>query len=399
MTVRELDVVLVGATGFVGRLTAGHLARHAPAGVRIGLAARSADKLARVGDELGVDWPTLVLDTSDQSAVDDIVARTAVVATSVGPYLRHGSPLVAACARAGTHYADLAGESEFVRRSIAANQAPAEASGARIVHSCGFDSIPSDLGVGLAHAAAGGGEIAEAVYQVRSVRGGISGGTVDSLRQQAIEAETDPDIRQVIRNPYALTDGSVVHRSRRSGSGLRLDPRSGRWQAPFLMGPYNSQIVQRTNFLTGWSYGRNMRYREVVDAGRGWRGRVAGAGLAAGQAALLGAMGVRPLRSLLGRLLPEPGQGPSEKTLAAGRFSIDIDVTPAEAAPVRTTFAADHDPGYHGTAVMFGETALGLALDDLPERAGVLTPMTALGPVLADRLRTQGFAIAVEPLG
>jgi len=309
-----------------------------------------------------------------------------------------GLPLVAACARAGTHYADLTGESEFVRRSVAVNHALAEGSGARVVHSCGFDSIPSDLGLGLAHAAAGGTEIDEAVYQVRGGRGGISGGTVDSLRQQAIEAESDRDIRRVIRDAYALTDGAGAG-CRRSHSGLRHDPRSGRWQAPFLMGAYNAQIVQRTNFLTGWSYGRRMRYREVVDAGRGIGGRAVATGLAVGQAAFVGAMGLRPLRSLLDRVLPEPGQGPSDKTRAAGRFSIDIDVSPVEAAPVRTTFAADHDPGYNGTAVMLGESALGLALDELPDRAGVLTPMTGLGPILADRLRAQGFTITVGPLG
>ena len=399
MTDPDLDVVLVGATGFVGRLTAAHLARHAPDRVRIGLAARSAERLAGVREELGVDWPTVVLDTSDERAVRDLVARTKVVATTVGPFLRHGVPLLAACAQAGTAYADLTGESEFVRRSIAAHHAAAERSGARIVHSCGFDSIPSDLGVGLAHAAAGGGEVVETVYQVRSSKGGVSGGTVDSLRQQLIEARSDPGVRRVIGDPYALTDGPAPgRRPCRSDSGLRRDPRSGHWQAPFVMGPYNTQIVQRTNFLTGWSYGSGMRYREVVDAGRGWGGRVAAADMAVGQAAFVGAMGVPLLRTVLDRVLPEPGQGPSERTRANGRFSIDIDVMPTDGPPVRTIFAADHDPGYDGTAVMLGESALGLAVDALPERAGVLTPMTALGPVLADRLRAQGFTITIDRL-
>jgi short subunit dehydrogenase-like uncharacterized protein len=399
VTDRDLDVVLVGATGFVGRLTAAHLARHAPDHVRIGLAARSAERLPGVREELGVDWPTIVLDTSDEGAVRDLAARTRVVATTVGPFLRHGMPLLAACAEAGTAYADLTGESEFVRRSIAAHHDAAERSGARIVHSCGFDSIPSDLGLGLAHAAAGGGEVVETVYQVRSSKGGVSGGTVDSLRQQLIEARSDPGVRRVIGDPYALTDGPAPGRRLcRADSGLRLDPRSGHWQAPFVMGPYNTQIVQRTNFLTGWSYGPGMRYREVVDTGRGWAGRVTAAGIAVGQAAFVGAMGVPLLRSVLDRVLPEPGQGPSERTRANGRFSVDIDVTPTDGPPVRTTFAADHDPGYDGTAVMLGESALGLALDALPERAGVLTPMTALGPVLADRLRAQGFTITVDRL-
>lgn len=399
MSEREFDVVLVGATGFVGRLTARHLARHAPDGVRVGLAARSADRLARVRDELGLDWSLLTVDTTDEDAVRDLAARTRVVATTVGPYLRYGLPLVAACAWAGTHYADLTGESEFVRRSIAANHAAAEGSGARIVHSCGFDSIPSDLGLGLAHAAAGGGEVAEAVYQVRSARGGISGGTIDSLRQQAIEAESDPEVGRVIRDAYALTDGADAgQRPRRSGGALRRDPRSGAWQAPFAMGAYNAQIVQRTNVLTGWSYGPRMDYREVVDTRPGWGGRAAAAGLAVGQGALIGAMGVRPLRSLLDRVLPKPGEGPSEASRAKGRFAIDIDVTPVEGGSFRTTFAVDLDPGYGGTAVMLGESALALALDDRPGRTGVLTPMTALGPVLADRLRARGFTIATRPL-
>lgn len=398
MTERELDVVLVGATGFVGRLTAGHLARHAPEGVRVGLAGRSADRLERVREELSLDWPLLTVDTTDEDAVRDLAALTRVVATTVGPYLRYGLPLVAACARAGTHYADLTGESEFVRRSIAANHGAAEGSGARIVHSCGFDSVPSDLGLGLAHAAAGGREIAEAVYQVRSGRGGISGGTVDSLRQQAIEAESDPEVARVVRDAFALTDGLDGTHLPRSDPGLRRDPRTQTWQAPFVMGAYNAQIVQRSNFLTGWSYGQRMDYREVVDTRRGWGGRVAAAGLAVGQGALVGAMGVRPLRSLLDRVLPKPGEGPGETSRAKGRFAIDIDVVPFGGAAVRTAFAADLDPGYNGTAVMLGESALALALDELPGRVGVLTPMTALGPVLADRLRAQGFTIATRPL-
>lgn len=398
MTERELDVVLVGATGFVGRLTAGHLARHAPEGVRVGLAGRSADRLERVREELGLDWPLLTVDTTDEDAVRDLAARTRVVATTVGPYLRYGLLLVAACARAGTHYADLTGESEFVRRSIAANHGAAEGSGARIVHSCGFDSVPSDLGLGLAHAAAGGRKIAEAVYQVRSGRGGISGGTVDSLRQQAIEAESDPEVARVVRDAYALTDGLDGTHLPRSDPGLRRDPRTQTWQAPFVMGAYNAQIVQRSNFLTGWSYGQRMDYREVVDTRRGWGGRVAAAGLAVGQGALVGAVGVRPLRSLLDRVLPKPGEGPGETSRAKGRFAIDIDVVPFGGAAVRTAFAADLDPGYNGTAVMLGESALALALDELPGRVGVLTPMTALGPVLADRLRAQGFTIATRPL-
>ena len=209
---RELDLVLVGATGFVGRLTARYLAEHAPAGLRIGLAGRSAERLERVRStlpETALRWPLITLDTLDVAAVADLAARTRVVVTTVGPYLRYGLPLVKACAAAGTHYADLTGETLFVRQSIDAANEIARASGARIVHSCGFDSIPSDLGVGLTAARAtadGAGELTSAVLHVLNLRAGISGGTIDSLRQQFIETEDDPAARQLAGDPRALVD-------------------------------------------------------------------------------------------------------------------------------------------------------------------------------------------------
>ncbi|HEU4545809.1 MAG TPA: saccharopine dehydrogenase NADP-binding domain-containing protein, partial [Microlunatus sp.] len=209
---RELDLVLVGATGFVGRLTARYLAEHAPAGLRIALAGRSADRLAQVRSTLpgpGQAWPVIVVDVQDDAAAAELADRTRVVATTVGPYLRYGLPLVTACAAAGTHYADLTGETLFVRRSIDAAHEVARASGARIVHSCGFDSVPSDLGVGLTAARAtadGAGELTSAVLHVTRLRGGISGGTIDSLRQQVIEAADDPAARRLTTNPWALVD-------------------------------------------------------------------------------------------------------------------------------------------------------------------------------------------------
>src|SRR3954468_21665074 len=182
---REHDVVVFGATGFVGRLTAAYLASHAPAGTRVALAGRSGEKLARSRGELGevaAGWALVVADSGDLSALDDLAASTRVVATTVGPYLRYGLPLVVACARAGTHYADLTGETLFMRRSIDAADAAAKASGARIVHTCGFDSIPSELGVLTLHehaAANGAGELGETTLVVRAMRGGASGGTID----------------------------------------------------------------------------------------------------------------------------------------------------------------------------------------------------------------------------
>ncbi|WP_109211080.1 MULTISPECIES: saccharopine dehydrogenase NADP-binding domain-containing protein [Microbacterium] len=393
---RDHDIVLLGASGFVGRYTAKHLARSAPDGVRIAIAGRSLERLEKVNRELGVDWPTIEVDTADEAAVGRVAASAAVIATTVGPYLRCGTEVAAACARAGTSYADLSGESIFVARSIDRNHAVAESTGARIVHSCGFDSIPSDLGVGLAHAAAGGVPIVAATLTVRSLRGGISGGTIDSLRQQMKEAKTDASARRLIANPYALTPGPTVRLPGSGGDGWGKV--RGTWQAPFIMGAYNQQIVQRSNYLTGWSYGQLMRYREVVATGRGVAGFARAGALAVGTAGLVGAMSFAPTAAVLDRVLPSPGSGPSAEAIADGRFALDVDVYPVTGQAVRARFAAPYDPGYGGTGVMLAESALSLALDDLPDRAGVLTPMIAMGEHLAGRLRAHGFTLEAAPL-
>ena len=394
---REFDIVLLGATGFVGRFTAAHLARSAPAGTRIAIAGRSTQRLQQLRRDLEVEWSLIELDTADDAALARLAAATAVVATTVGPYLRYGAGVAAACARAGTHYADLSGESIFVARSIEHNHAAAESSGARIVHSCGFDSIPSDLGLGLAHAAAGGLPIVEATLRVRSLRGGISGGTIDSLRQQLKVAGTDAAARRIVRDPYALTPGPSVRLPGHVAGGWGKEGRS--WQAPFVMGAYNQQIVQRSNYLTRWGYGQLMRYREVVSTGRGAGGAIRAAALTTGAAALVGALSFPPTRALVGRILPAPGTGPGAEAIARGRFAVDVDVYPVEGRPMRARVAAPYDPGYGGTGVMLAESALSLASDDLPDRAGVLTPMVAMGENLADRLRAHRFTVSVEALG
>ncbi len=393
---RDHDIVLLGATGFVGRFTARHLAHSAPEGARIALAGRSLPRLEALQRELGVSWPLVEVDTSDAPAVERLAASASVIATTVGPYLRYGTGVAAACARSGTSYADLSGESVFVARSIAANHDAAQESGARIVHSCGFDSIPSDLGLGLAHAAAGGAPIVSATLRVRSLRGGVSGGTIDSLRQQMTAAAEDPSLRRLIASPYALTPGPAVRLPERPHDGISQV--RGGWQAPFVMSGYNRQIVQRTSFLNGWSYGQLMRYREVVATGRGMPGALRAGALTLGTAALVGVLSFAPARAVVDRVLPAPGAGPSADAIARGRFAVEIDVYPVEGAPVRAQVAAPYDPGYGGTGVMLAESALSLAFDDLPDRAGVLTPMVAMGEALAQRLRAHRFTLDVGPL-
>jgi short subunit dehydrogenase-like uncharacterized protein len=397
---RSYDLVLLGATGFVGRLTAQHLARYAPPGVRVALAGRSRERLEAVRAELGglaAHWPLVVVDVAEAASVHDLTRSTRVLVTTVGPYLHRGLPVVKACADTGTDYADLTGETLFVRHSIDAAHAKAQVTGARIVHACGFDSVPSDLGVGLtaARAAAdGAGTLTATVLHVRSARGGVSGGTVDSLRQQLIEIAADPQARALVGRPDALLEAPARQRPRSSRRRLvDRDPATAVWQAPFLMGTFNRQIVQRSNALTGGSYGPEFRYREVVDGGRGPRGAARAAVVAGGSAALGAGMAFAPTRALLDRLLPQPGSGPSERTLQRGRFALEVVAGTTSGVRYRTTVAAEKDPGYYGTAVMLGESGLALVLDELPAVAGVLTPMVALGEALAARLRRHDFVL------
>ena len=410
---RTHDIVLFGATGFVGRLTAGHLARNAPDGARIALAGRSLERLEKVRsglDSKAADWPLLVVDASDEAQVAELAAATRVVATTVGPYAKYGMPLVAACAAAGTHYCDLTGEVLFVRDAIDAYQDEAAASGARIVNSCGFDSIPSDLGVWVTAqqvAADGEGTLGETLLHVRTLRGGISGGTIDSMRQQAIVSSADPSARRRAGDPYGLSparDEEPSHRNRRPAPRnvlekvsrqvpVNLDPVTGRWNAPFFMASFNTRIVRRSNALTNWSYGRDFRYDEVMDTGRGPGGAVKAGLTTAVLGGVFTGMSFGPSRQVLDRVLPKPGEGPSEERMAGGKFVLQIETTTTTGARYRTTVAADEDPGYSGTAIMLGQSALALAFDGdtLPDAAGVLTPATGIGQPLVDRLRAHGF--------
>jgi short subunit dehydrogenase-like uncharacterized protein len=395
---REHDLVLVGATGFVGRLTAAHLARTAPAGTRVALAGRSLPRLERLRAELpgtARDWPLLVVDVSSERACDELAAATRVVATTVGPYAVHGLPLVRACARSGTHYADLTGEVLFVRRSIEQAHDAATASGARIVHSCGFDSVPSDLAMMLAHEAAradGAGRIVEATLHVRRVRAGISGGTVDSMRQQVVALREDPSTRRTVADPDALAATRTAYG--RGPAPVARSRRTGRWHGPFVMAGYNTRVVRRSWSLVEGA--EPLLYDEVVDTGRGWRGPLKAAAVAGGTAGLAAAMGTAPTRRLADRMLPAPGEGPSDEKRKAGMFEVETEAVTTLGAHYVVTVGAPYDPGYDGTAVMLGQAALALVAGEGSDRVGVLTPWTALGEALADRLRRFGFTLEVR---
>ncbi len=394
---RDLDVVVFGATGFVGRLVAEYLAADAPADARIALAGRSRERLEDVRSALGeraADWRLLVADSADREALDEIARATRVVATTVGPYAKYGFPLVEACATAGTHYADLTGEVLFIRDTIDRYHARAEESGARIVHSCGFDSIPSELGVLLVHEAAQE-DLEDTTMVVVGMRGGASGGTIASLRGQVDEMRADAARRRIAADPYALSPDRAAEPDLGKEQDLRSVERFedlGVWVAPFVMAAINTRVVRRSNALQEWAYGRRFRYREVMSVGGGPLAPVRGAAVAGGLGALVAGLSLPPTRLVLDRVLPSPGEGPGEEARRNGFFKIETHARTAGGRRFVCRSAAQGDPGYAATAVMFGESALCLALDEdrLPARAGVLTPATAMGTRLAERLRAAG---------
>ena len=406
---REFDLILFGASSFVGKLTAAYLADAAPAGLRVALAGRSAAKLEKVRASLpgeAREWPVMLADSSDPDSLAAMAQATRVILTTVGPYAKYGMPLVKACAEAGTDYADLTGEPLFMRQSIDEADGTAKASGARIVHTCGFDSIPSDLGVLTLHEAAaeaGAGDLGETTLVVKAMKGGFSGGTIDSMKVQIDRSKSDPEARRLAADPYALSPDRSADpdgRSEQDSMGISRDPDTGDFLAPFVMAVVNTRVVRRSNALMDWAYGRGLRYREVMEAGGGPFGAVKAGAVVGGLGGLVAGLAFPPTRLVLDRLLPDPGEGPSEESREKGFFRMEITTTTSSGRRFRCRIAASGDPGYKATAVMLGEAGLCLALDgaDTPEVAGVLTPATAMGSVLTNRLRAAGQTYEVNEI-
>jgi len=341
-----------------------------------------------------------VADSQDRDALDQMARRTQVVATTVGPYARYGMPLVEACAAAGTNYCDLTGEVLFIRESIDNCHATAESSGARIVHTCGFDSIPSDLSAFLLHHELG--ELADTTLVVTALRGGASGGTIASIKDMVDDAKRDSGKRKLLGDPYSLSPQRDAEPNVDGGDlrGVEQDQELGMWIAPFLMSAINTRVVRRSNALQDWAYGRRFRYREVT----GFKGAAAplkAAGLAAGLGAFAAGLAIPVTRPVLDRFLPSPGEGPDEEARRNGFFRIETHTRTAGGEHRVCNVKMQGDPGYAATAVMFGEAALCLARDQeqLPPRAGVLTPATAMGMPLVERLRRAGMTLEVAPAG
>lgn len=403
---KEFDVIVFGATGFTGRLVAEYLSKRYPPGnaVTWAMAGRSAAKLEQVRKLIGApaSVPLITADAADSAALATLVARAKTVITTVGPYQLYGQPLAMACAQTGTDYVDLCGEPAWMAKMIPLLAEPARASGARIVFSCGFDSIPFDLGVVYLQDQARqrfGRPMVRVHGRVRSIKGGISGGTLASFMATLEAMKHDPQLGPTMANPFALTPGFTGPPQPEGDSAL-YDEWAISWTGPFMMAAINTKNVHRTNALLGHPWSRDFIYDERMLTGDGPKGERRARKMALTSRVQNALLGFGPTRALLRRFaLPKPGEGPNRKERENGRYEVVFIGETVDGQRLRASVRGDRDPGYGSTAKMIAEAALCLATD--PDRAmcggGVWTPGSAMGMKLVPRLQERaGLAFAID---
>ena len=385
----DFDIIVYGATGYTGRLVAEHLLKTYGVGKDLAwaIAGRNAGKLAEVRAEIGASdsLPLVVADASDPKSLAAMVARTKAIITTVGPYQLYGSPLVEACAAAGVDYVDLTGESHWIAKMIPAHEAAAKKSGARIVFSCGFDSIPFDLGVFFAEETAKkkfGAYAPRARGRMRAMQGGFSGGTLASGMATMAAQQADPSIGAVLANPFALTPG-FTGPAQPDGETTYEDKAAGSWVAPFMMAGINTKAVHRSNFLLGHPWGRDFQYDEMLMIpGPPDPNAPPAAGFSFG-----------------GGSMPKPGEGPSKDEREKGFFDQVVIAEFPNGRSVRVSVKGDMDPGYGSTSKMLGESAVCL-VRDVPRSqtpGGCWTTASAMGDALIRRLQANaGVTFTVE---
>jgi len=417
---RTYDVVLWGATGFTGQLVAEHLADRYTEDLDWAIAGRDRERLATVREALaGIDHSLesldiLTGDAFDRDSLDDITRQTTVVCSTVGPYAEYGSDLVAACVDQRTHYCDLAGEVHWMQQTIDEHHERARERGVSIVHGCGVDSIPSDIGVLLLqdYAQAEFGVPCSRVrtyvtspsFDLSKMTDAFSGGTIASLSGMYAARAKDPQARRAIDNPYSLApagertgpDGGVQARP-------AYDALTDQWTAPFIMATINEKVVRRTNAVLDYQWGRDFQYGEATPTGDGVAGAVVALGKVAGLGAFAGIMSVGPLRRLVAEhFLPGPGEGPTRETIETSFFTVQLVGTgeapdSEETFTVEATVTSDRDPGYGSSARILAESVMCLANGetDTQLEGGVLTPASGIGLLVVDRLETCGMTFGV----
>ena len=393
---RDYDVVVWGASGFTGRLVVEYLKNQYGVGqdLRWAVAARNAEKLGGVLDELsfGESRPDVIIaDSKDEASLDAMCKQTKVVLTTVGPYALYGDELVAACVANGTHYCDLAGEVQWIRRMIDQHQAAAEKSGARIVNCCGFDSIPSDLGVQFLQEKAveqQGSPCSPVELVVRAMKGGGSGGTIASALNALEESQRDREVARIMVQPYSLNpEGEREGPDGRDQRGMAYSELAGVWTAPFVMAVINMRVVRRSNALMDYPYGRDFEYNESSLCGDGATGWLKAATMTTAMGGFMTAAAIGFTREhLVRKLVPKPGEGPNAQERENGYYNLRIFGKLDDGSVMQARVTGDRDPGYGSTSKMLAESAICLARDDLAVGGGCWTPASAMGKTLRERL-------------
>jgi short subunit dehydrogenase-like uncharacterized protein len=386
----EFDVVIYGASGFTGRLVAEYMAGHygPGSGVKWAMAGRSGEKLAAVRGEVGApgDTELIIADAGDPDSIASMVRRAKCVITTVGPYTHYGEPLVAACAQAGTDYVDLCGEVLFMREMIDKYEATARQSGARIVFSCGFDSVPFDLGVQFLQEKANerfGGPCPRVRGRMRKMQGTFSGGTAASGAATMAAVQKDPSCLPILLDPFSLA-GGFSGPEQPAGNKVEEDAALDAWVAPFVMAVINTKNIHRSNALMGHPWGESLVYDEMFLAGPGEEGKAAADAIAANS-------------QIGGEDGPKPGEGPSRQEREAGHYDLLVHGTSADGQTIAVGVTGDMDPGYGSTSKMITEAALCLTRDCENLAGGIYTPASAMGASLRQRLvANAGLTFEVE---
>lgn len=400
MNAKKYDVVVLGATGFTGKWVAKHLCDVYGAdqkNLKWAIAGRNQLKLDEVSNFIGdteSKVEQLLANSENEGSLIDLASRTKTIISTVGPYAQYGSLLVKVCAEHGTHYVDLTGEVPWMRQMIDQHQTSAQNSGAKIVHSCGFDSVPSDMGTFYTQKMAKqqlNKTLNKISYNLIKAKGGISGGTIASMMNIIKLAVEDKSIRRLLVNPYALNpDKSFKGPDEGDQTSARFSEELGKWTAPFLMAGINTRIVRRSNALLGFAYGQDFEYKEVMVTDSGVKGYLSAKSIAGGMKTMMVTSLTGVGRKFLGLFLPDQGEGPKVDPNNPGFYHIQFNGQTADGQKFVTILKGDGDPGYGSTSKMLAEAAVCLALDELPMDGGFWTPASALGNAYLNRLQHSG---------
>lgn len=390
---KDFDIIIWGATGFTGRLVAEYIYKnYSSEKLSWAIAGRDKKKLINVRDKIADEnIPIIIADSFDEMSLTKMTQKTKVICSTVGPYSKYGSLLVKSCIKTNTHYCDLAGEAQWIRKIVDTYHQEAKNKKIRIVNSCGFDSIPSDIGVYFIHKNLPDVNIKLDNISMRlsGFKGSLSGGTYASMNNIITEASKDSHVRKILTNPYGLNpEGQRTGPDKRDLNKVKYDEDSKSWIAPFMMAGINTKIVRRSNALSNYSYGKNFTYDESVMTGDGFKGRTKAI------------MSVLPLffltakpGSLLKRIInyftPKPGQGPNENERENGYFSMRFYIRYNDKSRALVRVTGDRDPGYGSTSKMLAESAICLSKDSLKDTYGVITPSIAMGDQILDRLQAK----------